>query len=95
MTQGELGEKATEPDQAILEKSTSATRTGRPPKHDWDAFWIEVAHFAAKNDLMPEDRAELQQHMERWAVGAAPNDPMDSTTIRRKLQSLFARRAPK
>ena len=63
---------------------------GAPPKRDWDVFWIEVARYAAKNDLMPEDRPELQKHLERWAIDKDPKEPMDGSTIRRKLAKLFA-----
>jgi len=44
------------------------SRGGLPPKHDWDSFWIEVALYAAENDLDPEHRTELQRHMQKWTA---------------------------
>lgn len=61
---------------------------GRSAKHDWELFWIEVALYAALNDLAPEHRSELQRHMQDWCARAwveAPNE----ATIRSRLKRLF------
>lgn len=63
---------------------------GRQAKYDWDSFWIEVAWYAAENDLDGEHRTELQQRMEQW-TGQKWRDPPDGATIRRKLAALYAR----
>jgi hypothetical protein len=63
-------------------------RDGRPPKHAWDDFWIEVVIYAAANDLNERDRSELQKHMSKWT---AENwvEPPDEATIRAKLAKLY------
>jgi hypothetical protein len=74
---------------------TTASRVGRasggrPPVHDWDAFWIEVAWYAAENDLEAAHRHELQRHMENWTAKTWEKPP-DAETIRKKIRELFAR----
>jgi hypothetical protein len=64
---------------------------GRPVTRDWDAFWIEVAHYAAINDLELEHRPELQRHMQEWSARESTS-PMDESSIRRKLAQLYARK---
>jgi hypothetical protein len=64
------------------------TAGGAPPRHDWDAFWIEVALYAAKNDLDPNYRQELQAHTVAWAAETS-SEPPDDATIRSKLARLF------
>jgi hypothetical protein len=61
---------------------------GSPPKHDWEAFWIQVAIWAARNDLVKEDRPRLQKHMTDWTATQWPTPP-DPATIRKKLSALF------
>lgn len=63
-------------------------RGGAPQKHDWEEFWIEVALYAAKNDLDPEHRTELQRHMRAWTAERWTNPP-DDPTIRRRIKRLF------
>jgi hypothetical protein len=61
---------------------------GAPQRHDWHAFWIEVALFASRNDLFEVPRTELQRHMEDWA--AKHMDPVpDSATIRAMIKRLY------
>jgi hypothetical protein len=64
----------------------TARAGGAPPRHDWDAFWIEVALYAAKHDLDPDPahRRDLQQHMVEWAARE-----LDEATIRGRLSRLF------
>jgi hypothetical protein len=70
--------------------ATSATKSAgaAPPRHDWDAFWIEVALYAAKHDLEVRHRPELQAHMVAWAASTSPKPP-DDATIRSRLARLF------
>jgi hypothetical protein len=76
------------PDVARDSPPERGTRGGRPPKHDWDAFWIEIVLFAADNNLEPEDRLKLQKRMEEWTAERW-SDPPDTTTIRKRLKRLF------
>jgi hypothetical protein len=62
---------------------------GRPPRHNWDSFWIEVAIYAAANDLDEMHRSELQTLMVKWAAEHSV-DPPDDATIRNKLATLYA-----
>ena len=64
------------------------TTGGRPPKHNWDAFWIEVAIYADANDLNEKHRPELQTQLVKWAAEHWV-DPPDDATIRKKLATLY------
>ena len=68
--------------------SPSRPAGGRPPKHDWDAFWIEIVLFAAKEDIQPGDRERLRQHMNEW-VAKNSKDPPEESTIAKRLKRLF------
>lgn len=61
---------------------------GRPEAHSWEAFWIEVACWAAKNDLQPEYRPELRRHMLAWFAQRSSTPP-DASTVDRKLKALY------
>ena len=61
---------------------------GRQATHDWDAFWIEVAWYAAKHDLDRQHRPDLRRHMENWFTTASMNPP-DGSSIDKKLSALF------
>jgi hypothetical protein len=63
-------------------------RGGRPVRHDWDEFWIEVVSYAAEKGLFPEDRLQLQQHMQEWTAQRW-EEPPDPATIRARLRRLF------
>jgi len=65
-----------------------SARAGRPARHDWDAFWIEVAIFTALNGSDQADRERLQKEMVEWTSTNWP-DPPDPATIRGKLKKLF------
>jgi len=88
--------KAITPVQASPAPSPDAqkNRGGRPPAHDWEAFWIEVACWAAANDLIPEkqNRPGLRQHMLAWSA-TQWTQPPDASTVDKKLAALFARAA--
>jgi hypothetical protein len=66
----------------------SAPQGGRPPKYDWDAFWIEIAIYAALNNLEEGHRSELQTHMMKWAAEHWA-DPPEDATIRGRLRKLY------
>jgi hypothetical protein len=63
---------------------------GRPTKWNWDQFWIEVALWAAKNDLVDEDsRPNLTNHIVNWfATNNGGETPPDSS-IRERIAKLF------
>jgi hypothetical protein len=63
-------------------------RGGRPAQYDWDGFWIQVAMYAAANDFVPDDRVNLQRHMQEWTAQHWPQAP-DPATIRIHLKRLF------
>lgn len=87
----EVERKGREVSQA--EPIEAPTNRGRKPSQNmWEPFWIEVALWAAKNDLTPagERRLELRRHMQAWAAGPTSPRPSD-TSIDRALRSLFSR----
>ncbi len=63
---------------------------GRPRKHDWEAFYIEVAWWAAANDLSTDgnERPELQRYMVEWCQRWGNSAP-DPRTIQDKLRDLY------
>lgn len=63
---------------------------GRPVKHDWDGFWIEVTIWVDLNGLEDSNRSELQKHMQDWFAKRSKTPP-DDPTIRGKLAKLYAR----
>ena len=69
------------------QESYAKNAGGRPPLHDWDSFWIEVALYAAENDLEDQHWRDLQKHMEDWTSDQGKKPP-DPATIRKKLQRL-------
>ena len=71
------------------ELTTPRNRGGRPPIHAWEAFWIEVACWAAKNDLQLDDRPELRRHMLAWFAKHS-SAPPDDSSVDKKLSALYA-----
>ena len=65
------------------------TAGGASTKHDWDAFWIEIALHASKSDLFAVSRTELQQHMVQWTAENMRDPAPDPATIRQKLKVLY------
>ena len=61
---------------------------GRPAVHAWEAFWIEVACWAAKNDLQEDDRPALRRHMLAWFAEQS-SAPPDDSAVDRKLRALY------
>lgn len=75
--------------ESVSGPASGGNKGGRPPKHNWDNFWIEVAHWTAENDLTParERRPALRRHMLEWTVQF--HEAPDATAIDRKLAALF------
>lgn len=68
--------------------SVKAGVASRPLKHDWDAFWIEVARKANLDGLEPEHRPSLRRHLiEWWQLNSG--SPPEPTTIDKKLTMLY------
>jgi hypothetical protein len=65
---------------------------GRPVLHAWDAFWGEIARYAASKDLGGTDasRVKLQQHLERWCAENMATDAEPGPTLRRSARSSSA-----
>ncbi len=67
-----------------------ARRRGRPPEHDWEAFWIEAVS-RADIDGLPERQADFERQMADWFEHEQGKAPSDSQ-IREKAGKLYARR---
>jgi hypothetical protein len=63
---------------------------GAPPRHDWDAFWIEVCIWSEANGFEERDRPALQKLMQDWTAKKW-SEPPDASTIRKKLAQLYKR----
>jgi hypothetical protein len=62
---------------------------GKLPKHDWDAFWIEVGLYASENDLLfGVERTKVQRHMVQWSAEHMSDPPPDPATVRAKIKKL-------
>ena len=61
---------------------------GAPPKHNWDAFWIQVSIWTEQWGFGEDDRPRLQKHLEAWTAERFCNPP-DPSTIRKKLAQLY------
>ncbi len=66
------------------DRSTGRKRGGRPLRHDWDAFWIEVCRRIYEDGL-PETQQELVVEMLAWT-----DETIDQRTIEKKLSKLLA-----
>jgi hypothetical protein len=60
---------------------------GRPPRHKWDAFWIEVCRRIHEEGI-PETQAELATQMYDWFIGQR-DESIDLRTIEKKISALF------
>jgi hypothetical protein len=65
------------------------TTGGKPTKHDWDAFWIELALYASANDLFDVERTEVQRHMEQWSAEHMSDPTPNPATVRAKIKKLY------
>lgn len=63
-------------------------RGGRPPRYDWEAFWVEICCRVYKEEL-PETRAEIVRKMESWFADRGQEN-IDKRTIEKKLSKLYA-----
>lgn len=65
----------------------SAAPRGKPPRYDWDAFWVEVCR-RVHDEGLPSTQAVLVRHMLDWFAangGAVPDD----STIKKKVAPLW------
>ena len=59
---------------------------GRPPTHNWEAFFAEVALVGDRDNLKRGDSwMHLRRHMIKWTKDNWP-DPPDESTIKKKLK---------
>jgi len=65
-------------------------RVGRPTHYDWDKFWIEVAMYAAREDLTKDDWRKFAKHMREWCFENF-SDGFDKTNINKKIKPLKQR----
>ena len=75
-------------DQNAAASRANSSRRGAPPRHDWEAFWREVARYVDKNGMEPERRTEVQQSMAKWVAEHWASVP-DDATIRARLKLLY------
>jgi hypothetical protein len=69
-------------------KSTQQkNRGGRPPKYDWEAFFVEIT-VRADLDSLPNTQAELERDMAEWCFDAWGEQPAESV-IRDKISRIF------
>jgi hypothetical protein len=64
---------------------------GRPPKIDWDLFWIEIVWRANTPDGLPEERAALHKQMMQFCADRWGEEAPGDSTVRDKLSKLFFR----
>jgi len=62
---------------------------GRPAKHDWDVFWIQVALYASENDLFGANQTQVQRYMVEWSARHMSDPAPHPTTVRAKISKLF------
>jgi hypothetical protein len=67
--------------------SADPGKESRPPKFNWDQFWLEVVRIANTADGLPEDRGELQRRIVDFCVTRF-SDPPGAAAIRDKLAML-------
>jgi len=93
LTEGLIQGPGTKSPEKIVDGLNPSRRGGRPPKYDWDAFWVEVVRIAAMEDLpqrldgLGNDTAKLTTIMKQWCVDTWGGEPDDSA-IRRKLSKI-------
>jgi hypothetical protein len=64
---------------------------GRPPRHDWDAFWIEGILYASKNDLFETERPVFNRYMLDWTASNMQDPAPSEPEIRKKIARLYDR----
>lgn len=67
---------------------------GRPPRWDWDGFWIEVALWAAANDINEDGncRPALTKRVTQWFADNNGGETLADSEIRSKIGALYERR---
>lgn len=62
-------------------------RGGRPTRHDWDSFWVQLCCRVHEKGL-PTTRKELVNEMLDWFAEHG-NEGIDARTIAKKISRLF------
>lgn len=61
---------------------------GRPRENDWEAFFVEVAIYADRENLKQDSTwTHLRNHMKKWVKENWQNQP-DESTIKKKLKKV-------
>ena len=60
---------------------------GRPPKWDWEAFWVRLC-VMIHNDGVPETQAELVRKLQDW-FGKTQGDMPHESEIKKRVSKLF------
>ena len=76
----------------VTQVASWKSRGGRPPVHDWEAFWIEVACRADLDGLELENRPELRKHLLDW-WHCRSDHPPEASTVDKKLAALYRSKA--
>jgi hypothetical protein len=69
------------------EKPSAAGR-GRPPKWDWEEFWIQTVLLADMPDGLPEKQSAFEENMAQWFTDTVGDSPPQSQ-IREKAGKLY------
>jgi hypothetical protein len=62
---------------------------GKPPRHDWDAFWVEAVLYASKNDLFETERLDFQRHMQEWTASNMQDPAPSLSEIRKRTAKIY------
>jgi hypothetical protein len=68
---------------------TAQNRGGRPPKWDWDAFWVELCALVHEEGV-PATQAELVGKLHQWFIDQSDKAPAESE-IKRRVSKLMRR----
>jgi hypothetical protein len=62
---------------------------GRPPKWDWEEFWLELC-ARLHDEGPPETQAEMIERMQQWFINRRGDHPADSE-IKKRVSRLWHR----
>ena len=72
----------------VVALDRTVTKRGRPPKYNWDEFYVEIIRLANGIDGVPETQAELEATMAEWCQNNWGTEPAEST-IRDKISPIY------
>ncbi len=72
----------------VVPLDTSVAKRGRPPKYNWDEFFVEIIRLANGIDGVPETQSELEATMAEWCLNQWGTEPAEST-IRDKISPIY------